>query len=241
MRRLGKFCYVANHSRILHHVSLSRKQVALRDEHNSRRLFTKWHPEIKQRLAEQWVAYLHKSDVNLKPYCHGELSSDFLAHPHVAGRIIAEHFLQRDSFYWSRLLDNHDPQHTLADRCKCYGLQYSAERDGYLLNKKSEIAVYHLQSARNFFIYGRRLTKGDERPVVVSILVNGIQQQTQQIGAAQNFSAGLIDPIVLQGITNYFTFCCYVIHPVTGAQLDNVNEAFLLTQCVIDDQVIFDS
>ena len=101
--------------------------------------------------------------------------------------------------------------------------------------------MYHLQSARNFFIYGRRLTKGDERPVVVSILVNGIQQQTQQIGAAQNFSAGLIDPIVLQGITNYFTFCCYVIHPVTGAQLDNVNEAFLLTQCVIDDQVIFDS
>ncbi|MEI7537324.1 MAG: hypothetical protein WCJ76_08930 [Comamonadaceae bacterium] len=250
LRAARKSVYVANTSRIRHHVSLSRSRESLQNERNSWHLFGKWRAQIKNELSAQWATLLQAGPEAYQPYIHGTLSPAFLATPQIAARTVAEAMLLRQEQRWARDLDGADPNTNLAGRCRVTGLQphwpvtashpfvtASAARQSIGTTQPLELSVQGLSSARNIYVCGHMMGQPPAQTIAITISVNGIQQQTFTLGDAPNFNVGIIDPIVLPGLANCFkvTFRFVSAH---GQDLGDASKAVVLTQLVLDDGVV---
>jgi hypothetical protein len=264
LRAARKSVYVANTSRIRHHVSLSRSRESLQNERNSRHLFGKWRAQIKNELSAQWATLLQAGPEAYQPYIHGTLSPAFLATPQVAARTIAEAMLLREEQRWARDLDSADPNANLAGRCRVTGLQphwaatasrafvtashpfvtasppfvtASAARQSIATSPPLELSVQGLRSARNFFVCGHKMGQPPPQAIAITISVNGIQQQTFTLGDAPNFNVGIIDPLVLPGLANCFKVTFRFVS-AQGQDLGDASKAVVVTQLVLDDGVV---
>jgi GT2 family glycosyltransferase len=86
LRAAGKAIYVANTSRIRHHVSLSRDVNTLHNERNSRHLFGRWRKVIKQELAAQWARFAANRAARLRRFAQRAPGPGICATPHAAAQ-----------------------------------------------------------------------------------------------------------------------------------------------------------
>jgi len=250
LRAARKSVYVANTSRIRHHVSLSRGRESLQNERNSRHLFGKWRAQIKNELSAQWATLLQAGPEAYQPYIHGTLSPAFLATPQIAARTVAEAMLLRQEQRWARDLDGADPNTNLAGRCRVTGLQphwpvtashpfvtASAARQSIGTTQPLELSVQGLSSARNIYVCGHMMGQPPAQTIAITISVNGIQQQTFTLGDAPNFNVGITDPIVLPGLANCFNVSFRFVN-AQGQEQGDASKAVVVTQLVLDDGVV---
>jgi GT2 family glycosyltransferase len=226
LRQVGKRAYVESNSAVRHHVSLSRDRADPQNEHNSRRLFTKWRKEIKTELAGVWLALLQKQDpLQLAQYLDGEISAPHLAKPHAFSRVMAESVLQQEECYWARTLDGEDINAGLLERCSVLGLPWSEALGGAVLERTAELRVEGLRSARNIFVCGRTLGGSNGKEAVsITLFANGMQHKTSVVHAGASFNLGIVAPVVLPGVVNQFTV--------------STTAPVLVSHFVVDDQVI---
>lgn len=237
LRVASKIIYVASTSRICHHVSLSRDANSIRDEQNSRRLFSNWRKEIKQELAALWVALLKAGPQAYAELLSGNLSPEFVATPQAAARVIAEAILQREEVRWARDLGEPDPNEEVAKRCITHGLTYMPNLNGHTMSTCTGFSFTGLYHVRNFYICGRTTVDLAKQPVVIRIIVNDIQTQTIILSAGRNVNVGIINPILLQGFSNNFRVESNYVDD-QGQQLADASAAFVITHIVIDDKMV---
>lgn len=233
----GKAVYVANTSRIRHHVSLSRDVNTLQNERNSRHLFSRWRKVIKQELATRWAVLLQAGPQAYAELLSGQLSPEFVATPHAIARVIAEAMLLREEVRWSRDLGEPDPNVDVANRCNAQGLSYMPNLGGYTMTPNTEFSFTGLCSVRNFYLCGRTTVEQAKQPIAIKITVNGIQVQTVTLNAGRNVNVGIINPILLQGLTNYFRVESHFVDE-QGQPLGDASSAIVITHIVIDDQLV---
>ena len=221
LRAAGKAIYLAIQSRIRHHVSLSRKSNTMQDLRNSRLLFGRWRKEIKQELSDVWRGLLEAGPNAYVDRISGELSTDFLGTPNSASRVIAEVMLRREESFWRSQLENVDVD--LKSKVRVTGLLYSPEHGAYLLQNSAMFSIDGLQFARNFYVCGRRIDDLTSH-VTLTVSINGLQTLKIDLKPQRDINVGLIDPLLLPGVTNTF--------------LVKTNQALLLTHLVIDDIVM---
>lgn len=236
VRQLCLDVAVSYESRIKHHVSLSRGQVALQNERNSQMLFTKWRKEIKQDLAAVWLPKLQNGsgwDASALP---GSLSDDFLASPFTASRIIAESVLCRLEAYWARTLG--DAPLSPADdiRVSTRGVERVSGAPYYKISDGVVIDVVGLRSARNVYVCGFKVAADEPREIVVSFEVNGIQTVVQRLASEQDVNVGVINPLWLSGAPNRIKVS-FAFVDADGVALGNACGAVCLTHVVVDDVI----
>ncbi|MGE3433334.1 MAG: glycosyltransferase family 2 protein [Ramlibacter sp.] len=235
LRAAGKAIYVANTSRIRHHVSLSRKVNTLRNERNSRYLFSRWRTLIKQELAAQWAGLLQAGPHAYAGLISGHLAPAFTAPPPAAAQVIAEAMLLRQEYRWARILGDADPRPAAAGQCTASGLVYRHGLNGYALTQGASFAFSGLRSVRNFYVCGYATVDFARQPVAITISVNGIQAQTTTLTTGRSINVGIIDPILLQGAPNHFQVTAHFVGR-RGQLLGDANAALVVTHIVIDDQ-----
>jgi GT2 family glycosyltransferase len=235
VRAAGQAIYVANRSRIRHHVSLSRAASTLRDQRNSQYLFARWRPTIKQALSSLWANLLQAGPQAYAGQLSGQLAPAFLATPQAAARVIAEAMLRREETRWARDLGAADPHAEMAGRCSSRGLRYTPSLNGYALGPSVEFSIAGLSGARNFYVCGRALSDLSKQPMAMTITVNGIQAQTCKLTAGRSINAGIIDPLLLPGLTNRFRIEAHFID-AQGQRLGDASAAIVITHIVVDDR-----
>ena len=237
MRAAGKAVYMANTSRIRHHVSLSRDRSSQQNERNSRQLFAIWRATIKRELAARWALLIQSGPRDYAGDLSGQLAPALAATPHTAATVIAEAMLQRQEHRWARQLDGADPNANIADRCGASGLLFVPALDGYTMGPSAEWGVTGLCSARNFYVCGHTVVDLAVHPIAIVISVNGIQSQVVTLTQGRSVNVGIINPLVLPGISNYFKVEAYFVEP-GGACLGDAAAAIVITHIVIDDQSV---
>lgn len=222
IRGLQKHIYVANNSRIHHHVSLSREANTSRDWRNSRYLFKRWRNVIKRDLAAVWLQALQAGPAAYADCFDGVLSAQFVSKPHSAAQIIAEAMLCRQEAFWAQQLDAPAPTISV-ERLLTRGLRFDAQRGAQVLEGCATFSVQGLAHARNFYVCGWRLDDVNE-PLCLQISVNGLQTVTLESRGSASVNLGLVYPLVLPKVVNTFEV--------------QTNRAFAVTHVVLDDRVI---
>ena len=232
---LGKSIYVSYESQIKHHVALSRDLKSSQNEKNSRLLFQKWRPEIKNELSKVWQPLL-SSDIACGQNLDGSLNPAFLAAPGAAARIISENVLAREEHRWSREIDGMDLNIDIGKQISVHGVRHSNALLGYLVDDEIEITLKDVSSIQNFYVCGRKLsdTPADRLEVIIS--VNGIQHKTFTLGADRHINVGIIDPILLPGMDNIFTVT-FRTKAESGLYI-GAGQAVVITHFVIDEKTI---
>lgn len=221
LRAAGKEIYLASQSHIRHHVSLSRKTSTQQDLLNSRRLFGRWRQEIKRELSDVWRRLIQAGSSAYCDKLSGELDAEFITAPYSASQVIAEAMLRREESYWRRMLD--DVEVDLEGKLGVQGLLYSTEHGAQLLKNLALFSIDRIDCARNFYVCGQRIDDLHQ-PVTLTIRVNGLQTLETVLKAERDINVGIIDPLLLPGVTNTFQIV--------------TNQTILLTHLVIDDRVI---
>lgn len=232
---LGKSIYVSLESQIKHHVALSRDLKSPQNEKNSRLLFQKWRPEIKNELSKAWQPLL-SSDIAYGQNLDGGLSPAFLAAPGAAARIISENVLAREEHRWSHELDGRDLNVGISKQMSVLGARYSNALLGYLVDDDIEISLKEVSSIQNFYICGRKLNDASSDRFEVIISANGIQHKTFTLGADRQINVGIIDPILFTGMANIFTVN-FRAKAESGVYV-GAGSKVLITHFVIDEKVI---
>lgn len=239
LRAAGKAIYVANTSRIRHHVSLSRDVNSLHNECNSRHLFDRWRKVIKQELAAEWATLIQAGPHAYPSLLSGHLVPAFVATPQTAARVIAEAMLLREEYRWARDLGEPDPNADVAERCTTRGLVYTHDLDGYAMAHDAEFAFTGLCSVRNFFVCGRTTVDLAKQPISITISVNNVQTQTVMLTSGRRVDVGIIDPLLLQVVRNYFQVKAHFVDQ-QGQHLGDASASIVVTHIVVDDQVVSD-
>jgi GT2 family glycosyltransferase len=237
LRGAGKAIYVANTSRIRHHVSLSRDVNTLLNERNSRHLFGRWRKLIKQELATQWATLLQAGPHAYAGLLSGHLAPAFVSTPQAAARVIAEAMLLREEYRWARDLGEPDLNADIADRCKAHGVAYRPDLNGFTIAQNAELVFIGLRSTRNFYVSGRTTVDLAKHPISITITVNGIQVQTVVLTTGRSVNVGVIDPILLQGLPNCFRVTAHFVD-AQGRPEGDASAALLITHIVIDERVV---
>jgi hypothetical protein len=221
IRALGKKIYVANESRVQHHVGLTRGVDSARDARNSRLLFNKWRPKIKNELAIQW-ARLVQGDANVyKNLLGGRLLPALTQHPLVAGRLIAESIIAREEAGFARVLDEEPEFPNFIVRTR--GLHKFEAGLGKQLEGEADIVVSGLQSARDFFVCGHFLEE-PKPEFSMELLVNAFQMAGCTTSGGRNFNLGLRNPIILPTVANTFKV--------------SASQPVVITHAIIDGHVV---
>jgi GT2 family glycosyltransferase len=239
LRAAGKAIYVANDSRIRHHVSLSRKVNNHQNQRNSRTLFSKWRKEIKQELTSVWAKLLLADPQAYADQISGRLSPVFLSTPHTAARVLAEAMLHREEAQWSRDLGAKDSNADIATRCHFAGLRYSGGLQAYTMAPVAEVALHGVAFVSNFFVCGRLVGGAPRQDISITIAVNGIQRQTFRLANERNFNVGIVYPVQLVGATNVFRVTVNFVNDA-GQPLGDASAELLVTHLVIDDKVVLE-
>lgn len=238
LRAAGHRIYLAPRSRIRHHVSLSRKQVATRDERNSQLLFMRWRKEIKHQLAGCWAERLQARGCNDEGADLVEtLTPDFVANPHAAGLVIAEGLLCRQEQRWARLLDEQSGADGLAARCRFTGFRYDASQRAYALDETAELVVDALPSAINFHVCGRVLPLPLAMRVQLHLSINGVQHLQWLVFSGGQFNVGLPRPLLLNGVPNRFTLRPMLLD-AQGACCGSASSYLRISHFVVDGKTL---
>lgn len=238
IRALGKQIYVANDSRVLHHVSLSRDIGSLQMERNSRRLYDAWRPEFKNELARTWTNLFERHDQNgAEEYLDGRLSRAALAAPHGSARLISEALLRRQEARWQRELDGVDQNYDVAQRSAVVWPD-AANTSGDSGFPGPGLVVKNLQSARNFYVCGYRLVEVGRPELTLTIEINGIQLKSFDLGPENSFNFGVIDPIILPLMNNRFALTVDFIHVADRRAGSSAASFIAVTHFVVDDHVV---
>ena len=232
---LGKSIYVSHESQIKHHVALSRDLKSPQNEKNSRLLFQKWRPEIKNELSKVWQPLL-SSDITYSQNLDGNLNPRFLAAPSAAARTISENVLAREEHRWSRELDDKDLNFGIGKQISVRGVRYSNALLGYLVDDEIEVTLKDVSSIQNFYVCGRKLNDASTDRLEVSISVHDIQQKTFTLGADRHINVGIIDPILLSGMDNIFTVT-FRTKAESGLYI-GAGQAVVITHFVIDEKTV---
>ena len=124
-----------------------------------------------------------------------------------------------------------------AGRCRSRGLRYAGEHQGYVIEGGFELSVDALQSARNFYVCGRKTNPQDARTMAITLCVNDIQRKTIALTEG-NINVGIVDPILLAGIANVFRVELNTLDPESQLPAGDASQAVVITHVVIDDQVV---
>ena len=127
----------------------------------------------------------------------------------------------------------------MAKRCTAQGLSYMPNMDGYAMTPNTEFSFSGLCSARNFYLCGRTTVEQAKQPIVITITVNNIQVKTVTLTTGRNVNVGIIDPLLLQGLTNYFRVESHFVDE-QGQSLGHASAAIFITYIIIDDQIVGD-
>lgn len=111
--------------------------------------------------------------------------------------------------------------------------------NGYAMSQNAEFAFSGLCSAQNFYGCGRTTVDLAKQPIVITISVNGIQTQTVTLTTGRRLNVGITDPILLQGLSNHFQVAVHFVDQ-QDQQLADANAALIVTNMVIDDQLVSD-
>lgn len=102
----NKMVYLANNSRIHHHVSLSRKTNTLQNIKNSRLLFSRWRDKLKNELSRVWRDLLATGPSAYTDIWSEPIAPEFLATPWALSLFMAETMIKREEDHWARMLDD---------------------------------------------------------------------------------------------------------------------------------------
>jgi GT2 family glycosyltransferase len=232
---LGKSIYVSHESQIKHHVALSRDLKSPQNEKNSRLLFQKWRPEIKNELSKVWQPLL-TSDIAYSQNLDGNLTSKFLASPGTAARVISETVLAREEHRWARELDDVDLNVDINSHITVLGARYSNSLLGYLVEDEIQIILKKTSSIQNFYVCGRKLNESAADRLEITITLNGIQQKIFTLGADRHINVGVINPIMLVGMDNVITVS--IQSKSESGVLAGGGKAVLITHFVIDEKTV---
>jgi GT2 family glycosyltransferase len=232
---LGKSIYVSHQSQIKHHVALSRDLKSPQNEKNSRFLFQKWRPEIKNELSKVWQPLL-SSDIAYSQNLDGSLISEFLASPGTAARVISENVLAREEHRWTRELDDVDLNVDINSYITVLGARYSNPLLGYLVDDEIQITLKNTTSIQNFYVCGRKLNETAADRLEITIAVNGIQRKIFTLGADRHINVGIINPIMLAGMDNVITVS--IQSKPENEVLVGAGKGVLITHFVIDEKTV---
>lgn len=203
LRAIGKLIYVANTSHIRHHVSLSRDRTSVQNEVNSRLLYKKWRPQLKQEMARVWQKGLRGNAVALLGDALDGLQPSFLATPFAAAQVMSESALLREEARWIRLLDQTDPNEALAHQTRVTGWARSADGTCYLLcSPVLRVLIDSPIGLDGFYVSGKQANPPQGAHTTVTITVNGLQAKSFTLGPELHFNVGISHPVVLPGMTN---------------------------------------
>lgn len=239
LREVGRKVYLAPHSRIRHHVSLSRKQIEERDERNSQILFARWRKRIKRELADAWAARLQgKGAMAEGDALLATLDPAFVATPHAAALVIAEALLCQQAQRWARLLDADTAKDERPDaRCHFRGLQYDRAEQAFVLAGTAQLTVEALPGAINFHVCGRTGPLPAGHSLQLHIDINGVQRVETRLSANAHFNAGLPRPLLLNGAPNTFTLRTALLDP-TGTPCAGADAELRVSHFVIDGHMV---
>ena len=237
IKKFGKKVYICTNSNVYHHVSLSRDLASLQNEKNSRRLFSKWRKEIKSELAKNWIALLEKR-CSLEPYLDGELLTDSSCSLTNTSIVISENFLAAEESRWQRIIDGVDPEFNMAEKVRFRGLTYIGLDEGYSVDADSEVLLIDTKSIVNFYVCGRKKKTALNEIISIEILVNGIQSKTFYLSDDLNINVGIVDPIIIGGITNSIKIKFKLVDKGNMKLLGDANQQVKVSHFVIDDKVV---
>lgn len=199
----GLHVYMAYRSVVQHHVSLSRNRTSLQNEVNSRLLYQKWRPQLKQELARVWQQGLRGDGVALLGDALDGLQPAFLATPFAAAQVMSESALIREESRWIRLLDQTDPNPALAHQTRVIGWVRSADDTCCLLcGPVLRVLIDSPVGLDGFYVSGMQANPPQGAQTTVTITVNGLQAKSFTLGPELHFNLGISQPVVLPGITN---------------------------------------
>jgi GT2 family glycosyltransferase len=199
----GLHVYMAYQSVVQHHVSLSRDRTNLQNEVNSRLLYQKWRPQLKQELARVWQQGLRGDAAALLGDALDGLQPAFLATPFAAAQVMSESALLREEARWIRLLDQTDPNAALAHQTCVTGWARSSDDTCHLLcSPVLRVLIDNPIGLDGFYVSGKQANLPQGAQATVIITVNGLQSKTFTLGPELHFNVGISHPVVLPGITN---------------------------------------
>lgn len=249
LRRAGLRVVVAQASTVRHHVSLSRGRAPDQNEANSRRLFSRWRPEIKRELTTVWKELLASGRADSgSPWIEGELTDTALAAPNAMAGILAEQIIRRQEARWARkfgpdphrseipgsshLDDEHQPGLVSA-----VGLGTPRADGAVRLRDQAVIRFTGPMHTRNLYVCGRVefSDEGDESledgSARLLIDVNGLQRKQVELPRSGPVNVGIVRPLMLPRQPNVVTLKCERVGHGPPAEV-------VVTHFVIDDQVV---
>ena len=199
----GLHVYMAYRSVVQHHVSLSRNRTSLQNEVNSRLLYRKWRPQLKQELARVWQQGLRGDGAALLGDAIDGLQPAFLSTPFAAAQVMSESALLREEARWTRLLDQTDPNAASAHQTRVTGWARSADGTCYLLSSPVlRVLIDNPIGLDGFYVSGKQANQPQGTQTTVTITVNGLQAKSFTLGPELHFNVGISHPVVLTGMTN---------------------------------------
>ena len=237
IKAAGRKIYVVPNSRILHHVSLSRDRTTLQNERNSVHLFSKWRKEIKLQLTRNWLKLLGEGATHYSPHIDGELTPSAISQPHVTAIAIADSALIRESTRWAKDLNLSTGNDKWKSHITVSGVMFAPKVNAYLAGSTVQISIDHLKTACNFYVCGRVTPGFSPDAMDITISVNGLLSKTIELTDSINFNAGIIEPIIMSGLSNCFDVKVHAVDNF-GRNRTLIEGALLITHFVVNDQVI---
>jgi GT2 family glycosyltransferase len=237
IKAAGKKIYVAPDSQILHHVSLSRDRTTLQNEKNSIHLFSKWRKEIKLQLSRNWIRLLAEGANHYQPHIDGVFTPSAMAQPHITAIAVADSALNRESARWAKDLDISTTGDKWQKHITVSGVTFNPKVNAYLAGSSLNIEIDHLKTACNFYVCGRVIAGFTPATIHVTISVNGLQSKTVQLTDSVNFNVGIVEPLIISGLSNCFTVEVFTANNF-GQERILIDGALLITHFVVNDQVV---
>ena len=245
VKAMGLYVYMAYHSVVQHHVSLSRDRTSLQNEVNSRLLYKKWRPQLKQELARVWQQSLRGGGAPRLDDAPDGLQPAFLATPFAAAQVMSESALLRAESRWIRLLDQSDPNAALELQTRITGWVRSADDTCCLLcSPVLRVLIDSPIGLDGFYVSGKQTNPPKGAQTTLTITVNGLQAQSFSLGAGLHFNFGISHPVVLPSMVNCIevTFRCQYPAGTVGSMAPLDPCSFIsLAHLVIDRKLLTQS
>jgi GT2 family glycosyltransferase len=204
IKALHKYVYVADASRIKHHVSLTRCGAAEsreRNERNSRLLFQKWRAVIEQETKNAWMTLLSSvnEDNSLQIIHDFSLMETFTAAPHAVSGILAKSACLREDTRWREILDGDVSLGARWGAASVRGFRWDSTSRYPWIDNRALFILPRDSATRNVAITGAPLPGGRSarhcmEDIVITMQINGVQERSWRNIPAKNFSLGIGRP-----------------------------------------------
>lgn len=193
---------VALDSRILHHVSLTRKHNSIQNENNSRRLQATWLNDFRVELVAMWADWLRNNQRSeFAAHFDGEPTPYAQQLPLVTAARIADNMLSIKQDHWRHAIDGGKDPGVDQITQVLYGTYKDPESDAQcLVSPDFDIEIRGVSFIRRLFILGHidGLPKGSE----IRVVVNGMQAVTLALPEHGNFRCSVRGLVTIPGAPN---------------------------------------